>query len=66
MPARAGDRSRYLAPAVPGRGSGIFIHGDLGHSTNGCISLPGARLVRLLRLLDPAAQPLVSIAARSG
>jgi L,D-peptidoglycan transpeptidase YkuD (ErfK/YbiS/YcfS/YnhG family) len=53
-------------PTVPGRGSGIFIHGDLGHPTNGCISLPATRLVALLRWLDPAAAPRVSIAVRSG
>jgi L,D-peptidoglycan transpeptidase YkuD (ErfK/YbiS/YcfS/YnhG family) len=46
-------------PAVPGRGSAIFIHADLGHPTNGCISLPPAELVSLLDWLDPAAHPLV-------
>jgi L,D-peptidoglycan transpeptidase YkuD (ErfK/YbiS/YcfS/YnhG family) len=48
-------------PAVPGRGSAIFIHRDLGHPTNGCISLPPGELVALLRWLRPAAHPLVVI-----
>ena len=43
------------APAVPGRGSGIFLHADTGHSTNGCVSLPRADLVALLRRLRPGA-----------
>ena len=53
-------------PVVPGRGSGIFLHADLGHPTNGCVSLPPARLVTLLRRLDPAAKPLVAIGTRDG
>jgi L,D-peptidoglycan transpeptidase YkuD (ErfK/YbiS/YcfS/YnhG family) len=42
-------------PAVPGRGSGIFLHVDDGHATNGCISLPERRLRLLLRRLRPGA-----------
>jgi L,D-peptidoglycan transpeptidase YkuD (ErfK/YbiS/YcfS/YnhG family) len=49
------------APAVPGRGSGIFLHADTGHATNGCVSLPRAELVRLLRRLRPGAS--ISIVA---
>ena len=48
-------------PAVPGRGSAIFIHRDLGHPTHGCISLPPDELVTLIRWLSPAAHPLVVI-----
>jgi L,D-peptidoglycan transpeptidase YkuD (ErfK/YbiS/YcfS/YnhG family) len=47
-------------PAVPGRGSAIFLHVDTGRPTNGCVSLPAARLVALLRWLRPGAQ--ISIA----
>jgi L,D-peptidoglycan transpeptidase YkuD (ErfK/YbiS/YcfS/YnhG family) len=43
------------APAVPGRGSAIFLHVDTGHATNGCVSLPQPELVRVLRLLRPGA-----------
>jgi L,D-peptidoglycan transpeptidase YkuD (ErfK/YbiS/YcfS/YnhG family) len=48
-------------PAVPGRGSAIFIHADLGHPTNGCISLPHQQLLELLRWLRPGLHPLVVI-----
>ena len=44
-----------VAPAVPGRGSGIFLHDDTGHATNGCISLPRPELVQLLRRLRAGA-----------
>jgi len=53
-------------PAVPGRGSAIFIHVDLGRPTNGCVSLPAADLVELLRLLRPAGAPEISIRLRAG
>ena len=42
-------------PAVPGRGSAIFLHDDNGHATNGCISLPRPELLRVLRWLRPGA-----------
>jgi L,D-peptidoglycan transpeptidase YkuD (ErfK/YbiS/YcfS/YnhG family) len=52
---------RYnAAPAVPGRGSAIFLHVDTGHATNGCVSLPGSRLVTMLRRLRPAATIAIS------
>ena len=44
-----------VAPPVPGRGSGIFLHDDTGHATNGCISLPRTELLQLLRRLRPGA-----------
>ena len=45
----------YNATRVPSRGSGIFLHVDTGHATNGCVSLARSALVRLLRLLRPGA-----------
>jgi L,D-peptidoglycan transpeptidase YkuD (ErfK/YbiS/YcfS/YnhG family) len=48
-------------PIVPGRGSGIFLHRSTGRPTLGCVSLPLAQLVTLLRWLDPAASPLIAI-----
>jgi L,D-peptidoglycan transpeptidase YkuD (ErfK/YbiS/YcfS/YnhG family) len=51
-----------IAPAVPGRGSGIFLHDDIGHATNGCISLPRPELLQLLRRLRPGATISISIA----
>jgi L,D-peptidoglycan transpeptidase YkuD (ErfK/YbiS/YcfS/YnhG family) len=49
-------------PVVPGRGSAIFIHPDLGHPTAGCVSLPLPRLERLLRWLRPGARVHIGIA----
>jgi L,D-peptidoglycan transpeptidase YkuD (ErfK/YbiS/YcfS/YnhG family) len=51
------------APVVPGRGSAIFVHVAVG-ATAGCVSLPEARLVRLLRWLRPAARPLIRLTTR--
>jgi L,D-peptidoglycan transpeptidase YkuD (ErfK/YbiS/YcfS/YnhG family) len=51
----------YNPSAVPGRGSAIFVHVDTGRSTNGCVSLPAARLDALLRWLRPAAAPRLAI-----
>jgi L,D-peptidoglycan transpeptidase YkuD (ErfK/YbiS/YcfS/YnhG family) len=51
----------YNAARVPGRGSGIFLHVDTGHATNGCVSLPRSELVRVLRWLRPGAS--ITIAA---
>ncbi len=50
-----------VAPVVAGRGSAMFVHVDTGSATNGCISLPEGKLVRLLRWLAPAAAPRISI-----
>ncbi len=51
----------YNTPAVAGRGSGIFVHVDIGRATNGCVSLPGAELRTLLRWLRPSGSPRISI-----
>jgi L,D-peptidoglycan transpeptidase YkuD (ErfK/YbiS/YcfS/YnhG family) len=48
-------------PAVPGLGSAIFFHDDIGGPTNGCVTLPPAELVRLLRWLRPGLSPLTVI-----
>jgi len=53
-------------PVVPGRGSAIFLHDDTGGPTQGCISLPQAQLLRLLRGLRPAAHPLIVIGTAAG
>jgi len=47
-------------PVVPGRGSAIFLHVAAG-GTAGCVSLPEARLLRVLRWLRPAAHPRIHI-----
>jgi L,D-peptidoglycan transpeptidase YkuD (ErfK/YbiS/YcfS/YnhG family) len=56
----------YNRAAVPGRGSAIFVHVDTGRATNGCVSLPAARLDTLLRWLRPAAAPRIAIGTAAG
>jgi L,D-peptidoglycan transpeptidase YkuD (ErfK/YbiS/YcfS/YnhG family) len=50
-----------MHPVVPGRGSGIFLHVQIGKATSGCISLHRAALVHVLRWLDPGARPQIAI-----
>jgi L,D-peptidoglycan transpeptidase YkuD (ErfK/YbiS/YcfS/YnhG family) len=50
----------YNAARVPGRGSGIFLHVDTGHATNGCVSLPRVALVRTLRWLRSGATIIIA------
>jgi L,D-peptidoglycan transpeptidase YkuD (ErfK/YbiS/YcfS/YnhG family) len=50
-----------MNPVVPGRGSGIFLHVQTGSPTNGCVSLPRAQLLRILRWLSPSASPRIVI-----
>jgi L,D-peptidoglycan transpeptidase YkuD (ErfK/YbiS/YcfS/YnhG family) len=54
-----------MRPVVPGRGSGIFLHAQTGRATAGCISLRRDDLVRVLRWLDPGAQPRIAIGTRT-
>jgi L,D-peptidoglycan transpeptidase YkuD (ErfK/YbiS/YcfS/YnhG family) len=51
-----------MRPAVPGRGSGIFLHAQTGGSTNGCASLRLPDLVHVLRWLAPTPRPYIAIA----
>jgi L,D-peptidoglycan transpeptidase YkuD (ErfK/YbiS/YcfS/YnhG family) len=55
---RISPQYRYFAeiayntgPAVPGRGSAIFLHVSAGRPTAGCVSLSERQLVRALRWL---------------
>jgi L,D-peptidoglycan transpeptidase YkuD (ErfK/YbiS/YcfS/YnhG family) len=50
-----------MHPVVPGRGSGIFLHVQIGKATSGCISLHRAALVHVLRWLDPGARSQIAI-----
>ncbi len=50
-------------PAVRGRGAGIFLH-DLGPragATTGCVAVPAGVLTRILRWIDPARHPVITI-----
>lgn len=52
----------YNVPAVPEKGSGIFLHVGTGGPTAGCVSLDEAALIRVLRWLNPAASPRIVLA----
>jgi L,D-peptidoglycan transpeptidase YkuD (ErfK/YbiS/YcfS/YnhG family) len=51
----------YNASRVPGLGSAIFLHVGTGTATAGCVSLPRAELLTVLRWLRPRDHPLISI-----
>jgi L,D-peptidoglycan transpeptidase YkuD (ErfK/YbiS/YcfS/YnhG family) len=53
-------------PAIPGKGSAIFVHDDIGGPTNGCMSLPASDLDALLRWLEPGQSPHIAIGTSSG
>ena len=48
-------------PVVPGRGSAFFLHVTEGRPTQGCISMSPSDLKWLLRWLEPAEEPAISI-----
>ncbi|HEX7353831.1 MAG TPA: FG-GAP-like repeat-containing protein [Mycobacteriales bacterium] len=49
-------------PAVPGRGSGIFLHDDTTSGvTAGCIAIAPSALDAVLAWLDPAQNPVIRI-----
>jgi L,D-peptidoglycan transpeptidase YkuD (ErfK/YbiS/YcfS/YnhG family) len=54
----------YNTARVPGLGSAIFLHVGTGGPTAGCVSLPKADLLKILRWLRPADKPRITIAAR--
>jgi L,D-peptidoglycan transpeptidase YkuD (ErfK/YbiS/YcfS/YnhG family) len=50
-----------MRPAVPGLGSGIFLHAQTGGPTIGCVSLRRDQLAAVLRWLRPADAPVIAI-----
>jgi L,D-peptidoglycan transpeptidase YkuD (ErfK/YbiS/YcfS/YnhG family) len=54
-----------MHPVVRNRGSGIFLHVQIGKATSGCISLRRPALVRVLRWLDPEALPQIAIGTKA-
>jgi L,D-peptidoglycan transpeptidase YkuD (ErfK/YbiS/YcfS/YnhG family) len=50
-----------MDPVVPGRGSGIFLHQQIGKATSGCISLRRPALLHVLRWLDSSALPQIAV-----
>lgn len=53
------DYNRW--PAVAYKGAGIFLHVNGAGSTAGCVSVPLATMVALLRWLNPADHPRIAI-----
>lgn len=55
-------------PVVPGAGSAIFVHvrGERAEGTAGCLALPRAEMVTLLRLLRPGAAAVFNPRALHG
>ncbi len=52
----------YNTARTPGLGSAIFLHVGTGGPTAGCVSLPAAELLRVLRWLSPKDDPTITIA----
>ena len=50
-----------MHPVVPGRGSGIFLHVQIGKATSGCVSLRRPALLHLLRWFDLDTLPQIAI-----
>ena len=48
-------------PVVKGAGSGFFLHVAMGAPTEGCVAIPAADLNWVMRWLDPALDPIISI-----
>jgi L,D-peptidoglycan transpeptidase YkuD (ErfK/YbiS/YcfS/YnhG family) len=51
----------YNPDRVPGLGSAIFLHADVGGPTDGCVSLPLDELDRVLDWLQPGESPAIVI-----
>ena len=54
----------YNLGRVPGLGSAIFLHVGTGTATAGCVSLPRAELLRVLRWMRPRDHPVISVSVR--
>jgi L,D-peptidoglycan transpeptidase YkuD (ErfK/YbiS/YcfS/YnhG family) len=57
--------SYNTSPVLPNRGSAIFLHVSLNEPTNGCVSIAGSALLRVLRALQPSLDPLIDIVTRA-
>jgi len=54
----------YNTRRTPGLGSAIFLHVGTGTATAGCVSLPRAELLKVLRWMRPGDHPKITITAR--
>jgi len=53
------DYNRF--PVTPGAGSAFFLHVSTGRATAGCVAIPSASLDTVMRWLDPAQHPVITI-----
>jgi L,D-peptidoglycan transpeptidase YkuD (ErfK/YbiS/YcfS/YnhG family) len=51
----------YNTARTPGLGSAIFLHLNIGMPTAGCVTLPAGELLEILRWLNPAASPRITM-----
>ena len=51
----------YNTARTPGLGSAIFLHINIGMPTAGCVTLPVGELLKVLRWLNPAASPQITV-----
>ncbi len=51
----------YNTARTPGLGSAIFLHVNIGMPTAGCVTLPMGELLEILRWLNPAASPRITM-----
>jgi len=56
----------YNTARAPGLGSAIFLHINIGMPTAGCVTLPVSELLEILRWLNPADSPLITMGVRAG
>jgi L,D-peptidoglycan transpeptidase YkuD (ErfK/YbiS/YcfS/YnhG family) len=57
------DYNRF--PVRAGAGSGFFLHVTNGHPTAGCVAIAASSLDYVMRWLNPAAHPVISIGVGS-
>lgn len=50
-----------IRAGVSAPGAGIFLHSWVGGATEGCVALPEAHLLEVLRWLKPSAHPVIEI-----
>lgn len=51
----------YNLARTPGAGSAIFLHVGDGQATAGCVSLPQADLLKIIRWLTPGSDPVITM-----
>jgi L,D-peptidoglycan transpeptidase YkuD (ErfK/YbiS/YcfS/YnhG family) len=55
----------YNTARTPGRGSAIFLHINIGTPTAGCVTLPVGELLEILRWLNPADSPRITMGVKA-